>query len=556
MTDSKKGRKPSTKLGGNPKPSKKTNTGKKDRVEQIEINSDDDSLSDSDRSSELSYEPDRSESSDYEEQKTDDERHLPQAPRNRSNKELKVTGYKKITHPTDELEEGLGEDEAGMLKDGEVPAHIHVGDTDEIVSHGSNPDHNIMIKPSVKARTDVEEGKPKKEVPIETFQIMINYAFQTIGLDSDKYPVIFNMAVNYISTTNFFQAEVFSSWGAQKRITTEADLLRAASARYPHYVLTMAPDLILCLIAAIDLRPDVYGEPTGRGITIIDDFYVFNHLRSAIELGETIDWAKGSRGQLLMLGRSGEEDSVPLDLPVPDSTKAQTKKRKKLPKAVPDPYPTNATNIQQAPTDFMQPYPFRPTLPTAPITKVITAEEWEQRNAHWLDQLMDPESTKEMFGSTIEEEVTEEIFPLISKARRNILNRWAKSEDFDLNSGLLEAPILQQVEVPDNTTQGNLDMETDTARRSIRAIETAALSLPKAHRKTAALIKQHTDRLFACRDQEIDNQTLLAQSVAKLRESSSRDSISVSNRSCADRKRQRVGGARSESATRSGRRRV
>ncbi|KAL5591449.1 hypothetical protein FOVSG1_010338 [Fusarium oxysporum f. sp. vasinfectum] len=325
MADSKKRKKPPTKRGGNPKQLKKTNTDKKGRSEPIEINSDDESLSDESSDSggssdalndlldELSDEP---ENSDDEEQKTDDEKHLPRPPKT-TDGELKVTGSKKITHPTD------------------------------------------------------------------------------------------------------------------------------------------------------------------------------------------------------------EEESVPLDLPVPKSTKAQTKKRKKLSEAVPEPFPANAVNVQQIPTGFMQPYPSRPTLPTAPITKVITAEEWDRRNAHWLDQLMDPESTKEMFGSTIEEEVIEEIFPLISKARRNVLNRWAKSEDFNLDSRLLEAPILPQVEVEDDTSQEILNVETDTARRSIRAIETAALSLPKAHQKTAALIKQHTDRLFACRDHEIDNYTLMAQSVAKLRESSS-----------------------------------
>ncbi|EMT74245.1 hypothetical protein FOC4_g10002726 [Fusarium odoratissimum] len=320
MADSKKRKKPPTKRGGNPKQLKKTNTDKKGRSEPIEINSDDESLSDessdalNDLLDELSDEP---ENSDDEEQKTDDEKHLPRPPKKTTDGELKVTGSKKITHPTD------------------------------------------------------------------------------------------------------------------------------------------------------------------------------------------------------------EEESVPLDLPVPKSTKAQTKKRKKLSEAVPEPFPANAVNVQQIPTGFMQPYPSRPTLPTAPITKVITAEEWDRRNAHWLDQLMDPESTKEMFGPTIEEEVIEEIFPLISKARRNVLNRWAKSEDFNLDSRLLEAPILPQVEVEDDTSQEILNVETDTARRSIRAIETAALSLPKAHQKTAALIKQHTDRLFACRDHEIDNYTLMAQSVAKLRESSS-----------------------------------
>ncbi|KAF5710890.1 hypothetical protein FMUND_9241 [Fusarium mundagurra] len=543
-TDSKKRKVPPTRRSGSRK-QLKTNTDKKAPSTPIEINSDDESESDGssdsdsdsllaelDLSKEQSDKPessynesessdDESENSDNEEQKTDDERHLPRPPKRRTDKQLKVTGSKKITYPADELEEGLGEDEDGILKHGEVPAHIHVGNIDEIASKGPNPDHHMLAKQSVRVRADLEQDKPKKEVPIKAFQLMINYAFQTIGLQADEYPVISNMAVKYISSTNFFNANVFSAWGAQKRINTEADLLREASAWYPHYVLTMAPDLILCLIAAKDLRPGAFGEPNGRGITIIDDFHVYQHLRSAIELGETISWGKGSRGQLLMLGRRGEDESVPVDLPVPKASKKQTENREKLPEAVPDSNPANAINIQKALTGFMQPYPFRPSLPTAPITKIITAEEWDRRNAHWLDQLMDPDSTKEVFGSTVEEEVTEEIFPLISKARRNVLNRWAKSEGFNLDSRLLEAPILPQVEVEDETSQEILTVETDAARQSIRAIETIALSLPKAHQNIAAAIKQHTDRLFAYRDHEMDNYTLMGQSVAKLRKASS-----------------------------------
>ncbi|SCV47193.1 uncharacterized protein FFB14_09677 [Fusarium fujikuroi] len=240
-----------------------------------------------------------------------------------------------------------------------------------------------------------------------------------------------------------------------------------------------------------------------------------------------------------MLGRRGAQEPLPVDLPVLKPSKAQTKTRKKVPEAIPEPYPANVIDIEQIPAGFMQPYPFRPTIPSAPTTKVITAKEWDRRNAHWLDKLMDPESTKDILGPTIEKEVTEEIFPLITKARRNVLYRWARSEDFNLDLRLLEAPILSQVEVCDNTGQGILNVETDTARRSIRAIETAALSLPKAHQKTAALIKQHTDRLFACRDQEIDNQTLRAQSVAKRRESSS-VTTAITNAATKTRLRSRV----------------
>ncbi|KAI1014372.1 hypothetical protein LB504_012099 [Fusarium proliferatum] len=533
MTDDKKRKKQPTRLGGNSK-HLKTDTVKRSRSELIEITSDNDSQSDAFS--------DESEYLDNEEQLTDDERHLPRPQKRTTDGKSKAAGSSNTNRPTDELEEELGEDESGMLKDGDVPANIHVGDTDRIIRKGPKPNHNIATKTSVKQKTELQEGTSKKEVPLRAFKLMIHYAFQTVGLSSDKYPVVFKMAVKYISSTNFFQANVFSAWGAQKRINTEADLLRAASARYPHYVLTMAPDLILCLIAAIDLRPEVYGEPNGRGIAIIGDFHVFSHLRSAIELGETISWDKGSRGQLLILGRRGEQEPLPVDLPVLKPSKAQTKTYKKLPEAVPEPDPANVINVQQAPTDFMQPYPFRPTLPSAPIIKLITAKEWDRRNAHWLDKLMDPESTKDILGPTIEKEVTEENFPLISKARRNVLYRWAKSEDFSLDLRLLKAPILSQLEVRDNTSQGILNVETDTARRSIRAIETAALSLPKAHQKTAALIKQHTDRLFACRDQEIDNQTLRAQSLAKRQESSS-VTTAITNAATKTRLRSQVGPA-------------
>ncbi|KAF5682422.1 hypothetical protein FDENT_7666 [Fusarium denticulatum] len=448
-TDEKK-RKVSPKIQNGNRKQLKTNTDKNAPSAPIQINSDGESESDgpsdsdslldklaecsNEQGDELESSGDESENSDNEGQKTNDERHLPRPPKTRTDKELKVTRSNRITHPEDELEEGLGEDEAGNLKDVEVPAHTKVGNTGQIANKGPKPDHHVMEKQSAKDRIDLEQGKPKTEVPIKAFQLMIHYAMRTAlragkrtqkfhpiwqkdldlvphldaksgvfrvfrctGPDSNENPVIYDMAVKYLSSTNFFNAK---------------------------------------------------------------------HLRSAIELGETVSWGKGSRGQLLMLGRRGEEESVLPHLSVSKSTKPQTKKRKKLPEAIPEPYPANVINIQQAVTGFMQPYPFRPSLPTAPITKIITAEEWERQNK------------------------------------------------------LLEAPILPRVEVEDDTNQEILNVETGTAQRSIRAIETAALSLPKAHQKTAALIKQHKERLFACRDHEIDNHTLMAQSVAKRPESS------------------------------------
>ncbi|ENH73307.1 hypothetical protein FOC1_g10008791 [Fusarium oxysporum f. sp. cubense race 1] len=94
------------------------------------------------------------------------------------------------------------------------------------------------------------------------------------------------------------------------------------------------------------------------------------------------------------------------------------------------------------------------------------------------------------------------------------------AKDFALDWDLIDAPILPEVEVPGEKSQ-ILQVETGAVRRSLRAIETAALSLPKARQGTATLIKQHTEWLFACRDHEMDIHNLMVQSVARLREASS-----------------------------------
>ncbi|KAH7154454.1 OPT oligopeptide transporter protein-domain-containing protein [Fusarium sp. MPI-SDFR-AT-0072] len=364
-----------------PKHQEKAKTIEKGRHKVIGIASDESSGS---SSNEVDDPWDNTDSQEVEGQMTDDKMHLPKAQGKKADKEVNFVVSKKVLVKTNEPEEGLGEDEDGVLKVG---------------------------------------GGFSQHLDSKSAVFLL---FQSAGLVPERYPTIFNIDVKHSSSTNFFQAKVFSDWGALKGINTEADLLRAASARYTHDVLIMAPDLILCLIAAIDLRPEAYWEANGRGIAVTGDFHVFNHLQLTIELGETNAWGKGSRGQLLMLGRRGDQEPVPPGLPAPKSTNSQTKKRKKLPET-------------------------------------------------------------------------------------------AKSDDFDLNWELLEAPILPEVEVPDETCQRILQVETDTARRSIRAIKTAALSLPKAQRGTATLIKQHTGRLFACRDHEMANHSLMLESVAKMR---------------------------------------
>ncbi|KAL7756402.1 hypothetical protein ACKLNR_013395 [Fusarium oxysporum f. sp. zingiberi] len=71
--------------------------------------------------------------------------------------------------------------------------------------------------------------------------------------------------------------------------------------------------------------------------------------------------------------------------------------------------------------------------------------------------------------------------------------RQTKEEDSALDWDLIDAPILPEVEVPGEESQEILQVETGAVRRSLRAIETAGLSLPKARQGTATLIKQHTE---------------------------------------------------------------
>ncbi|KAG6978189.1 hypothetical protein FocnCong_v021497 [Fusarium oxysporum f. sp. conglutinans] len=325
-----------TKLGSHPKHQKKAKTVKKGRPKVIGITSDESSgLS----SNEVDDPWDNTDSQEVEGQMTDDEMHLTKAQGKKSDKEVNVTGSKKVLVKANEPEKGLGEDEGGVLKvGGGARPYQRRGDLRNCQQRSkAGPQHVDKGADEEEGRAgerQTKESSANKDLRVEDrirhahrgfFQHFdsrsgVSLLFHGAGFDSEKYPIIFNMAVKYISSTKFFQAKVFSGWGAQKRINTEADLLRAASARYPHYVLTMAPDLILCLIAAIDLRPEAYGEPNGRGITIIGDFHVFNHLRSAIALVETIAWGKGSRGQLLMLGRRGDQEPVLPGLPAPKST--------------------------------------------------------------------------------------------------------------------------------------------------------------------------------------------------------------------------------------------
>ncbi|KAK7577099.1 hypothetical protein V3481_015655 [Fusarium oxysporum f. sp. vasinfectum] len=104
-----------TKLGSHPKHQKKAKTVKKGRPKVIGITSDESSgLS----SNEVDDPWDNTDSQEVEGQMTDDEMHLTKAQGKKSDKEVNVTGLKKVLVKANEPEKGLGEDEGGVLKVG------------------------------------------------------------------------------------------------------------------------------------------------------------------------------------------------------------------------------------------------------------------------------------------------------------------------------------------------------------------------------------------------------------------------------------------------------
>ncbi|KAM0245827.1 hypothetical protein ACHAP5_005146 [Fusarium lateritium] len=326
---------------------------------------------------------------------------------------------------------------------------------------------------------------------------------EVVGFDSARYPRVYDLAVDYLKSTNVFDIKVWSDWAGAKRINKEARRLNQVSRRYPHYVITLAPDIMLCLVGAIALVPQAFAEPKGKGIDIISNYQVFHYLASSIKVGGKVRWEKNTTGQLLLVGRRPENEPLPAGLPLPVQDGVVMQRRRQLPVAIKTAVPPIALISEQQMVG-MDPYPY-----AQPVTRVMTAAEWESRNKVWLDDILHWTSTKEAHGATFRREVTSQTMPLISPSRRSELRLWAQAKSVKIDDNLFQVAHADEVRVPLVVGLNNGHTETDEVRRTLRRVEGKILSLPPEMSEVSREIKEDVNRLFSTRDLEISNFKLM-----------------------------------------------
>ncbi|WZH43021.1 uncharacterized protein QYS62_004023 [Fusarium acuminatum] len=408
-----------------------------------------------------------------------------------------MTGTKDLTDPTPD---GTGEDGEGRVrKDEAVKDGVQMHEAEAIVGKGFKIDLNKPDRDKVRETLFPWLGTKKNEIDIKAYQTVIDYAMGVVGLDGVRYPRVYGLAVDYLKSTNVFDAKVWSDWAGAKRINREARRLNQVSKRYPHYVITLAPDIVLCLVGAIALVPQAFAEPKGKGIDIINIYKVFHHLVSSIQIGEKVHWEKNTTGQLLLVGRRPEDEPMPAGLDLPANDGVAMQRRRNLPVAVKTPVPPSVLTSNQR-TIGMDPYP-----DAEAFTRAMTAAEWEARNKTWLDDILEPANTKETLGETFHREVNSQTMPLIGRARRNVLRRWAQAENIEIDDELFQIPPADTVQVPVVPQLDNRRAETDEARRTLRQLEGMVLGLPAEMSEVSRQMKQCINRLFAMRDHEISN---------------------------------------------------
>lgn len=101
----------------------------------------------------------------------------------------------------------------------------------------------------------------------------------------------------------------------------------------------------------------------------------------------------------------------------------------------------------------------------------ITANEWETRHAHWLDEIPKRRCAgKIAYTAIIKNEVTKETVPLIRERRRDDIFNWLTCESPKSKAlQLLDAPFAHSIE-NQTTIDVGLAEEPDMIRQAVREI--------------------------------------------------------------------------------------
>ena len=146
----------------------------------------------------------------------------------------------------------------------------------------------------------------------------------------------------------------------------------------------------------------------------------------------------------------------------------------------------------------------------------ITADEWETRHAHWLDEIPKRRCAgKTAYTAIIEKEVTKETVPLIRERRRDdIFNSLTRETPKSKALRLLDAPSADSIEGQTPIDAGFVE-EPDMIKQALWEIEGIAFQLNKRSPHEGLRLKALTDKLFACRDYQLGNETDVAGEIRK-----------------------------------------
>ncbi|KAJ3471617.1 hypothetical protein MRS44_001716 [Fusarium solani] len=149
------------------------------------------------------------------------------------------------------------------------------------------------------------------------------------------------------------------------------------------------------------------------------------------------------------------------------------------------------TTVSVPAVPFAEPYPKQ----QHPVT--ITADEWEPKHAHWLDEI----PKRRYAGTTAYTAIIE-------------MNWLTRESPKSKTLQLLDAPFADSIRSRTTIDEGFVE-EPDMIRQALREIEGMAFQLKKKSPNEAVQLKALMDKPFACRDYQLDNETDVAGEIRK-----------------------------------------